>query len=70
MFFNGVSNEIIVRVKTNAVVTGPYAYDTFDSYFIGGIPSDLRKRFVWVFFVCFLKLCLLIHNQINLNQIL
>ncbi|XP_053089113.1 laminin subunit alpha-3 isoform X2 [Pangasianodon hypophthalmus] len=45
VFFDGKTNVTRVRLKTQELVNGPYFYANFDSYFIGGIPSDLRRRY-------------------------
>ncbi|XP_053349425.1 laminin subunit alpha-3 isoform X3 [Clarias gariepinus] len=44
VIFDGAKNILMVRIKGKEVVTGRYFQGTFDSYFIGGIPSDLRRR--------------------------
>ncbi|MCI4377116.1 hypothetical protein PGIGA_G00199880 [Pangasianodon gigas] len=45
VFFDGKTNVTRVRLKTKELVNGPYFSANFDSYFIGGIPSDLRRRY-------------------------
>ncbi|XP_053485634.1 laminin subunit alpha-3 isoform X1 [Ictalurus furcatus] len=47
VLFDSINNVIQIRFRTknDAVVTGPYAFEAFDSYFIGGVPSDLRRRY-------------------------
>ncbi|KAI5627198.1 laminin subunit alpha-3, partial [Silurus asotus] len=61
VFFDGIKNVVLVRIKNKEVAKASYVAENFDSYYVGGIPSDLRKRFVLCSFVCcivffFLKL--------------
>ncbi|XP_046707006.1 laminin subunit alpha-3-like [Silurus meridionalis] len=44
VFFDVINKVVLVRIKNKEVVKGPYVSENFDSYYIGGIPSDLRKR--------------------------
>ncbi|XP_060769555.1 laminin subunit alpha-3-like isoform X2 [Neoarius graeffei] len=45
VFFDSIKNTVVVRINNKNLLNGSYHTDNFDSYFIGGIPSDLRKRY-------------------------
>ncbi|XP_047677137.1 laminin subunit alpha-3 isoform X2 [Tachysurus fulvidraco] len=45
VYFDSVNGIVSVRNQTKELVKGQYAYGSFSSYFIGGIPSDLRMRY-------------------------
>ncbi|TSR16027.1 Laminin subunit alpha-3 [Bagarius yarrelli] len=44
VFFDSNNKVLMVRFKTKELIKGEYVNDTFSSYFVGGIPSDLRRR--------------------------
>ncbi|XP_060731068.1 laminin subunit alpha-3 isoform X2 [Tachysurus vachellii] len=45
VYFDGGNGIVSVRNQTKELVKGQYVSDSFASYFIGGIPSDLRMRY-------------------------
>lgn len=56
MYFDSVNGIVSVRNQTKELVKGKYVSGSFASYFIGGIPSDLRMRCVFLFcFVLFVS---------------
>ncbi|KAL7875637.1 hypothetical protein AOLI_G00106000 [Acnodon oligacanthus] len=44
VIFQSSDKKIRVRMKTADVLVYPYIPGTYDSYYIGGIPKDLRER--------------------------
>uniref|UniRef100_A0A4W4GXF5 Laminin G domain-containing protein n=2 Tax=Electrophorus electricus TaxID=8005 RepID=A0A4W4GXF5_ELEEL len=44
VIFDSANQIVRVRMKNTEVLTGPYSQGNFKSYYIGGVPSDLRER--------------------------
>lgn len=46
IIFQSSTKSVQVRFNISEVLRIEYSLDTYDSYYVGGLPNDLRERFV------------------------
>ncbi|XP_072543376.1 laminin subunit alpha-3 isoform X2 [Salminus brasiliensis] len=44
VIFNPSDRSVLVRMKSSEALRAPYTAESFSSYYVGGIPKDLRER--------------------------